>query len=156
MSSASIISEAEAIPGRHTGEAILLVDDNAINLKLMRVTLDGLGYVLSTATSAESALGLLGTLRPRLILLDIQLPGMSGLDLARRLKGDQATRHIKVVAVTAYASLTDEARAFDAGCDGFIRKPIDTRTLPDVVAAFLRAPDEPRGTPGPAPGGTRP
>jgi CheY-like chemotaxis protein len=75
--------------------------------------------------------------RPRLILMDIQLPGEDGLQLTRRLKSDPATRHIAVIAVTAYAMKDDHARAAAAGCDDYVTKPIDTRLLPQLVARHL-------------------
>ena len=120
-------------------ERILIVDDNPMNLKLARVTLDGLGYRIATASSAETALVQVDAERPDLILLDIQLPGMDGLTLARTLKEDPATRDIGIIAVTAFASPADERRAFAAGCDGFVCKPIDTRAFPQAIAATLAA-----------------
>lgn len=119
------------------GHSILIVDDNQMNLKLVRVVLAGEGYQVRTAADAEEALGVLEAWRPSLILMDIQLPGMDGLELTRRLKADAATREIFIVAITAYAMKGDEQRALAAGCDGYITKPIDTRTLPDVVARYL-------------------
>lgn len=120
------------------GEPILIIDDNAMNLKLTRVLLSSLGYDVHTATNAEEALATLATVRPRLILMDLQLPGIDGLELTRRLKADPATRDICIVALTAYAMKGDEQRARAAGCDGYITKPIDTRILPGVVAAYLQ------------------
>jgi CheY-like chemotaxis protein len=119
------------------GESILIVDDNAINLKLLRLTLKVEGYDVQTAVDAEQAMSVLAVFRPRLVLMDLQLPGMDGLDLTRRLKADPATREAIIVAVTAYAMKGDEQRALDAGCDGYVTKPIDTRTLADTVARFL-------------------
>ncbi len=120
-------------------EPILVVDDNPDNLKLLVFLLRKNGYRVETATSAEDALVTLETFRPALILMDIQLPGMDGLELTARLKASPATREIRIVAVTAYAMKTDEARSLAAGCDGYIAKPIDTRKLPGIVATFLRA-----------------
>jgi two-component system cell cycle response regulator DivK len=119
------------------GAAVLIVDDNAVNLKLARVTLLTEGYDVRTAGDAEEALSALETFRPRLILMDIQLPGMDGLELTRRLKSDPATREITILALTAYAMKGDEARMLEAGCDGYVTKPIDTRTLPETVARYL-------------------
>ncbi len=120
------------------GEPILIVDDNPVNLKLIRVLLAGEGYTVRTAVDAEEALAALETFRPRLILMDVQLPGMDGLELTRRLKADPAMDGVVIVALTAYAMKGDEQKALDAGCDGYIPKPIDTRTLPGVVATYLR------------------
>lgn len=120
-----------------TQGAILIVDDNVVNTKLVAFLLAAHGYDVRTASDAEEALGILASFRPGLILTDLQLPGMDGLELTRRLRRDAATRDIVIVAVTAFAMKGDEAIAFEAGCDGYITKPIDTRTLPSRVAAFL-------------------
>lgn len=121
------------------GELILVVDDNPMNLKLIRVLLTIEGYDVRTATDAEEALAVLATFRPRLILMDLQLPGMDGLELTRRLKAEPATRDTVILAVTAYAMKGDEQKALDAGCDGYITKPVETRTLPGVIADYLAA-----------------
>src|SRR5579864_6580856 len=119
------------------GEPILIVDDNAANLKLARVLLQGEGYEVRTAADAEEALRLLSTFRPRVILMDIQLPGMDGLELTRRLKSDVGTKGIVILALTAYAMKGDEEKARAAGCDGYIAKPIDIDSLPRVIATHL-------------------
>jgi CheY-like chemotaxis protein len=119
------------------GERILIVDDNPTNLKLARVMLAGEGYEVRVAVDADEALALLESFRPRLILMDLQLPGMDGLTLTRRLKHDPATRGIGILALTSYAMKGDEQKALAAGCDGYITKPIDTRVLPQVIARFL-------------------
>jgi two-component system, cell cycle response regulator DivK len=120
------------------GEPILIVDDNAVNLKLMRVLLASEGYTVRTAVDAEDALDVLAEFRPRMILMDLQMPGMDGLELTRRLKKDPALARTVVVALTAYAMKGDEAKALEAGCDGYITKPIDTRTLTDTIAGYLQ------------------
>ena len=114
-------------------DPILIVDDNESNLKLMRALLDSCGYPVKTAVDAEDAMKMLDSFEPRLILLDIQLPGMDGLELTRRLKQDPVRSHIPVVALTAYAMKGDEEKARAAGCDGYITKPIDTRSLPKLI-----------------------
>jgi CheY-like chemotaxis protein len=119
------------------GETILIVDDNVQNLKLARVILANEGYDVRTAGDAEEALALLRTSRPHVILMDLQLPGMDGLQLTRQLKADPDTRGIRIVALTAYAMKGDEERAFAAGCDGYVSKPIDTERLPDVVRSHV-------------------
>jgi CheY-like chemotaxis protein len=119
------------------GESILIVDDNAQNLKLARVTLSLDGYDVRTAGDAEDALRVLASFTPRLILMDLQLPGMDGLRLTRQLKGDPERRRIRIVALTAYAMKGDEEKALAAGCDGYITKPIDTDNLSRVVAQHL-------------------
>lgn len=119
------------------GEPILIVDDNPANLKLARVLLTGEGYQVRTASDAEEAIDLLASFEPRLILMDLQLPGMDGLELTRRLKSDPARRHVAVIALTAYAMKGDEDKARAAGCDGYISKPIDTDLLFRTVAELL-------------------
>jgi two-component system cell cycle response regulator DivK len=126
------------------GEPILVVDDNAVNLKLARVLLKVRGYEVRTAGDAEAALEILKTFRPRLILMDVQLPGMDGLELTRRLKGDVATRDIVILALTAYAMKGDEERVLAAGCDGYVAKPFDIVALPRVIAEHLSASERPR------------
>src|SRR5438105_12733889 len=108
------------------GETVLIVDDNLTNLKLARVLLISEGYDVVTASDADEAMEVLKQVHPQLILMDIQLPGMDGLQLTRRIKANPATANIVVVALTAYAMKGDETRALDAGCDGYIAKPIDT------------------------------
>ena len=120
-------------------EPILVVDDNPLNLKLTRVLLAGEGYEVHTAADAEEAFSELARCRPRLILMDLQLPGVDGLELTRRLKGDPALSAIPVVALTAYAMKGDALKAQQAGCDGYITKPVDTRTLPAVVREYIDA-----------------
>lgn len=119
------------------GETVLIVDDNAANLKLARVLLQGEGYRVHTAADAEEALRLLETFTPRVILMDIQLPGMDGLELTRRLKADVATRDIVILALTAYAMKGDEEKARAAGCDGYIAKPIDIDSLPGLISRHI-------------------
>ena len=119
------------------GESILVVDDNVANLKLMRLLLRHQGYEVEVSTGAAQALATLATFRPRVILMDLQMPGIDGLELTRRLKADPATRDITIVAVTAYAMKGDEALARAAGCDGYLTKPIDTDTFPAALAQYL-------------------
>jgi two-component system, cell cycle response regulator DivK len=120
-----------------SAEPILIVDDNAQNLKLVRVLLLSEGYDVRTAVDAEDALEALESFSPRLILMDLQLPGMDGLELTRRLKADPVRRSIAIVALTAYAMKGDELKALAAGCDGYVAKPIDIVTLPEIVRAQL-------------------
>jgi two-component system, cell cycle response regulator DivK len=119
------------------GERILIVDDNAINLKLVAYLMKANGYTVVTALDAESAIEAIRANHPDVILMDIQLPGIDGLELTRRLKADPKTRDIVIVAVTAYAMKGDQAKALAAGCDDYITKPIDTRTLPETIAKHL-------------------
>jgi CheY-like chemotaxis protein len=117
---------------------ILVVDDNSTNRKLVSDVLECEGYRMLKASDAEEAQEIIRDTPPDLILMDIALPGMDGLTLTRQLKADERTRHIIVVALTAFAMKGDDARAWDAGCDGYITKPIDTRTLPLAVSGYLR------------------
>ena len=121
------------------GEPILIVDDNALNLKLARVTLASEGYDVRTAADAEEAIALLRSFRPSAILMDLQLPGMDGLELTRLLKADAATKGIRIIALTAYAMKGDQERAFAAGCDDYVSKPIDTERLPEIVRSHVLA-----------------
>jgi two-component system cell cycle response regulator DivK len=118
-------------------EPVLIVDDNPQNLKLAKVILAAEGYTVKTAIDAEDALRILESFRPRLILMDLQLPHMDGLELTRRLKADPERREIIIIALTAYAMKGDEEKAFAAGCDGYMSKPIDIDALPRVVADHL-------------------
>jgi two-component system, cell cycle response regulator DivK len=118
-------------------ETILIVDDNPSNLKLARVLLANEGHGVRTAANAEEVLALLDTFTPELILMDIQLPGMDGLALTRKLKADPRTRHITIVAMTAYAMKGDAERVLAAGCQGYIAKPIDTRRFAAEIRHYL-------------------
>jgi CheY-like chemotaxis protein len=119
-------------------ERILIVDDNVTNLKLVAYLMKSKGYEVATAVDAESALASVADQRPNVILMDLQLPGIDGLELTRRLKADPATRDIKIIAVTAYAMKGDQERAMAAGCDDYVTKPIDTRALPVTIARHLK------------------
>ena len=121
------------------GEPLLIVDDNLTNLKLARVLLAGEGYEVRTAADAEAALRVLEAFRPRLILMDLQMPGMDGFELTRRLKRDPRLAGAVIVALTSYAMKGDEERALAAGCDGYVAKPIDTRTLAATIEGYLTA-----------------
>lgn len=130
-----------------TATPILVIDDNASNAKLARILLEVSGFEVRTAMDAEEARQLLDQYHPKLILMDIQMPGINGLELTARLKAEAATSDIIIVALTAYASKADEEKARKAGCDGYIAKPIDTRTLTDAVRSYL--PVEHRGVDAP-------
>jgi CheY-like chemotaxis protein len=116
---------------------ILIVDDNPVNLKLATDVLEMEGYSVEKAVDAEQAQEMLKSATPDLILMDIALPGMDGLTLTRKLKADERLKDVPVVAMTAFAMKGDEQKALAAGCDGYISKPIDTRKLPQQVAAYL-------------------
>lgn len=120
-----------------TSACILIVDDNPTNLKLASDVLKYEGYHVLQAADAEAAADVVSQSPPDLILMDIALPGMDGLTLTRNLKGDEKTRHITVVALTAFAMKGDDLKAKAAGCDDYITKPVDTRKLPEQVAEIL-------------------
>jgi CheY-like chemotaxis protein len=120
------------------GDRVLIVDDNPTNLKLVAYLVKANGYEVDTAGDADAAVAAIAANRPRVILMDLQLPGVDGLELTRRLKADPATRDITVIAVTAYAMKGDQEKAFEAGCDDYVTKPIDTRALPELIAKYAK------------------
>jgi len=119
------------------GEKILLIEDNAVNRDLIQFLLESKGYLVREAATAEEAFEILKTQRPDLIVMDIQLPGMDGLEATKKLKENPATRDIPVLAVTSYAMKGDRESAAAAGCVGYITKPIDKTTFLQQVAAHL-------------------
>ena len=104
---------------------VLIVEDNPANLTLATFLLQSAGYTVVSATNAEAGVGLAKTEQPDLILMDIQLPGMDGLEATALLKSDESTQSIPVIALTALAMKGDEERIMAAGCDGYIAKPLD-------------------------------
>jgi CheY-like chemotaxis protein len=118
---------------------VLVVEDNVANLKLVSEMLAFEGHHILTAMDAEQAQKIIQHTQPDLILMDIGLPGMDGLTLTRRLKNDEKTRHIVIVALTAFAMKGDEEKAIAAGCESYVTKPIDTRKLPGQIAQLLEA-----------------
>ena len=116
---------------------ILVVDDNPANRRLAQAVLEEAGHEVHGVPDAEDALAAVASLHPPLILMDIQLPGLDGLELTRRLKADPATRDIVIVATTAYAMPGDQLKATEAGCDGYMTKPIDIHALREVVSNHL-------------------
>jgi two-component system cell cycle response regulator DivK len=116
---------------------VLVIEDNPANMKLVTFLLESAGRTVLAANDAETGLTLARSRRPDLILMDIQLPGMDGLEATALLKGDEATRDIPVIALTALAMKGDEERIRAAGCDGYIAKPIAYREFLTLVAARL-------------------
>jgi two-component system cell cycle response regulator DivK len=123
------------------GQRILVVEDNAKNLKLLRDVLKFSGYAVAEARSGEEGVELAGKRPPDLILMDLQLPGIDGVEALRLLRENPATRAVPVVAVTAFAMKNDRDRALLAGFDGYVEKPISVRALPSQVKNFLRPDD---------------
>jgi two-component system cell cycle response regulator DivK len=120
------------------GELILIVDDNEMNLKLLQMLLVRRGYQVHTASGGEEARARVRELRPRLVLMDVQLPEVNGLQLTREIKQDAELRHIRVVVVTANAMKGDREKALAAGCDSYITKPIEMRALRLEVERHLK------------------
>ena len=118
---------------------ILLVEDNTTNMKLSLFLLESADHTVITATNAEAGLALAKEQRPALILMDIQLPGMDGLEATTRLKADAATRDIPIIALTALAMKGDEERIRAAGCDGYIAKPLDYKEFLATIKSHLPA-----------------
>jgi two-component system cell cycle response regulator DivK len=120
-----------------TAPLVLIVEDNPRNLKLVRDVLNHVGYRTLEAETAEKGLALARAEHPALVLMDIQLPDMDGLEALARLRADRATADIQVVAVTAFAMEEDRRRFRAAGFDSYLEKPLNVRELPGHVAALL-------------------
>lgn len=116
---------------------VLIIEDNPANMALAKFLLQSAGHTVLTASDAEAGLTLAHESRPNLILMDIQLPGMDGLEATGLLKRDDATRLIPVIALTALAMKGDEERIRAAGCDGYIAKPLRYREFLATIAAHL-------------------
>jgi two-component system cell cycle response regulator DivK len=116
---------------------VLIVEDNSTNMRLATFLLQSAGHTVLSATDAEAGLTLARAEQPNLVLMDIQLPGMDGLEATRLLKRDDATRAIPVIALTALAMKGDEERIRAAGCDGYIAKPMRYPDFLATVAAQL-------------------
>jgi two-component system, cell cycle response regulator DivK len=119
------------------GEKILLVEDNPVNRRLAVFLLRSQGYDVREATTALEAFEMARTERPDLIVMDIQLPGMDGLEATRKIKERPATADIPIIAVTSYAMKGDREKALAAGCAGYVTKPIDKNTFIQEVAAHV-------------------
>jgi CheY-like chemotaxis protein len=120
-----------------TGARILVVEDNPLNLKLVRDVLEYAGYEVVDASTGEEGLQVAARVSPDLVLMDLQLPGMDGMEALRRLRDGVLEPGVPVAAVTALAMPADRAAAADAGFDGWIEKPISVRALPGQVAELL-------------------
>jgi two-component system cell cycle response regulator DivK len=119
---------------------ILIIEDNAANMTLAIFLLESAGHTVLSANDAEAGLTLARDQQPHLILMDIQLPGMDGLEATALLKRDDATRAIPVIALTALAMKGDEERIRAAGCDGYIAKPMRYQEFLATIAAQLCTP----------------
>lgn len=116
---------------------ILVVEDNAVNLELVVALLEEAGCEVLTAETGDAGLEIAQKVRPDLILMDVQLPGMTGYEVTRQLKANPATAAIPVIALTAQAMRGEEARAREAGCAAYVTKPLDTQTFREIMRRFL-------------------
>jgi CheY-like chemotaxis protein len=119
------------------GKQILVVEDHPLNLELVRDLLEAHGYTVAAAGNAEECMARIAGQRPDLILMDVQLPGKDGLQITAELRANQATRSLRIIAMSAHAMAVDAERARAAGCDGYLTKPIQTRLFAQQIAAFL-------------------
>jgi CheY-like chemotaxis protein len=120
-----------------TGHKILIIEDNPLNLDLATDLLEVDGFIVNSAVTAEEGLRMARELLPDLVLMDFGLPGMDGLCATKNLKANPATRHLTVVGLTANAMKGDEEIARNAGCDGYLTKPINTRTFTETIRRFI-------------------
>jgi len=119
------------------GEHILIIEDNPLNMELARDLLEARGYRVREASTAQEGIEAVRAEKPDLVLMDIQLPGMDGLTATRVLREDPNLADLKIVALTAHAMKGDEQKVLEAGCNGYISKPIDTRQFPKQIASFF-------------------
>ena len=119
-------------------EKILIVEDEPMHMRLMEMTLRAENYTLLKATDGEEALEIALSDKPDLILMDLNLPKMTGFEATRKLRENPAFSHTPIIALTAYAMRGDRERVIESGCDAYITKPVDTRELPGVIAEMLQ------------------
>jgi len=117
---------------------ILIVEDNELNLKLFKDLLGSHGYNTIEVTEGTKAFDIINETRPDLIIMDIQLPEVSGIDITKRLKADEELKGIPVIAVTAFAMKDDERKILDAGCEAYISKPIQIGMFLETINRFLQ------------------
>ncbi len=132
-------AKASSLEGFKPKPLVLVVDDHPMNTKLIAFVVRSRGLDVMTAASADEAWRAVAQTTPDVILMDVQLPGTDGLALTRQLRADARFATLPIVAVTAYAMESDRRAAYDAGCTGFVSKPIDTRALGDLVATLVGA-----------------
>lgn len=126
---------------------ILVIEDNPANMELVRYVLEAFGYTVIAAADGEKGVDLARAAPPDLVICDLQLPGIDGIEVAKRLKALPALTRVPLVAVTAYAMVGDRERLLAGGFDGYIAKPIDPQTFVPQVAAFLKSPAPARAPP---------
>ncbi len=120
------------------GKRILVVEDQEDNRRIMRDLLSASGYQTIEATTGDEGLATAQREVPDLILMDIQLPGLDGYEVTRRIKADPALRHIPIIAVTSYALSGDDQKAFAVGCDGYVTKPFSPKQLLAKIREYLK------------------
>lgn len=118
-------------------EKILIVEDNPQSMRLLEMVLKAKNYTLLKATDGEEALDMVMSERPDLIIMDIQLPKVNGLEVTKKLRETPAFSHTPIIAITAYAMKGDKERVIESGCDAYLSKPINTRELPEMIAEML-------------------
>ncbi|MCK5054047.1 MAG: response regulator [Anaerolineales bacterium] len=122
-----------------TNKRVLVVDDSKLNRKLVSTILLANGLEVLEADDGEMAVAMAGEELPDLILMDVQLPKIDGYEATRRVRADEKTKDVVIIALTAHAMAGEAQRAREAGCDGYISKPVDTRTLMDTLQPFLNS-----------------
>jgi two-component system, cell cycle response regulator DivK len=126
-----------------TNNKILIIEDNLLNLELATDLLEADGFMVCSAQTAEMGLRMARRILPDLVLMDLSLPGMDGLCATKELKANSLTRHLRVVGLTAHAMKGDTEIAFKAGCDGYLTKPINTRTFIETITRFIASANPP-------------
>ena len=116
---------------------ILVVEDNPMNMRLIEMTLNAQNYTLLKATDGQEALAIARREQPDLIIMDINLPGINGLEVTRKLRETPEFKDTPIIGITAYAMKGDKEKVLEAGCDAYLSKPVDTRQLPVIIAEML-------------------
>jgi two-component system cell cycle response regulator DivK len=137
MSRAARKHNSELFPLENHMLKILLIEDNEMNRDMLSRRLERRGYHIVTAESGEQGLSLARVEAPDLILMDITLPEMDGWEVSRLLKADESTRHIPIIALTARVLMSDQAKAFEVGCDDYDTKPVDFARLTEKIGNLL-------------------
>ena len=130
----------QSVPVQHLQPTALVVEDHELSRKLLEVRLEIEGFATIATHRAEAALNIAREQRPDLILMDIQLPGISGLEAIKRLKSDEQTKDIPIIAITAFAMSHDKPRILAAGCDGYLAKPFKGQDLADAIRSCMGGP----------------
>ncbi|MBV9825949.1 MAG: response regulator [Alphaproteobacteria bacterium] len=142
--------EASGSDATDVPRTVLVVEDNELNMKLFSAMLSSQGYTVIEATDGNLGLALAQQRHPNLIIMDIQLPGMTGIEITQTLKADAATQTIPIIATTAYALKGDQERIMASGCDGYMAKPIAISEFLALVASFMTRPAASKSAPHPS------